>query len=453
MDPLTLEQVAVYCGGKLLQGDASRSLQNVSKDTRTLKGGELYFALRGENFDGNAFVGEAARRGAAAAVMDGESSENPPQDFGIIRVADSLVALQSLASAVRERLALRAVCVTGSNGKTSTKDMTAAVLGVRHRVCRTQGNLNNHIGLPLSILEADASHTAAVWEIGMNHPGEIAPLAALARPDVAIITSIGVAHIEFMGSREGIAREKGLLGAALPREGLLILPAADDFADLLAQMTNARVIRAGVEAGEVQARDLRPSAEGTSCVLSHGGERVEVFVPTPGEHMVRNAVLAVAAGLEFGLSLEECAEGLSQTTLTSGRVQRKNIGGILFIDDTYNANPDSMDAALRLLASLETSGRRIAVLGRMGELGSHAAEGYARVGRAAAQCAGVLLAVGPETKPMAAAARENGMTNIEELPDTTAAREWLKANAREGDTVLVKGSRAARMERVMEGLG
>ncbi len=450
MDSLSLYEVADMCCGVLRAPNPGLTVRRISKDTRTLVPGDLYLALRGENHDGNLHAKDAAAKGAAAAILDRVPSDLPA-DFPIITVEDSLVALHNLAGAWRDRLALKVACITGSSGKTSTKEFTAAVLSARYRVVKTEGNLNNHIGLPLSILSASMSDDAAVWEIGMNHPGEIAPLAQLARPDLAIITNIGVAHIEYMGSREAIAQEKSTLLEAVGPNGSVILPADDEFTAFLSGRTRARVIQAGIASGTVTASGITMNPEGSRFTLHAQGETLPAQLPTPGEHMVQNALLAVAAGLEFGLSLEECVEGLASARLTGGRLTRKSIRGITVLDDTYNANPDSMEAALTTLGALrQTGGRRIAVLGRMGELGNHATAGYQRVGSRAASTIDALIAVGPETVPMAETARASGLREIHETATTDEAAEVLRHLARAGDIVLVKGSRAARMERVIE---
>ncbi len=448
MDALDLLEIAELCGGTLRGRPENLTVSRISKDTRTLAPGDLYLALRGENHDGNLYAKEAAARGAVGAILDRVPADLPP-DFPVIQVEDSLAALHRLAGAWRDRLPLRVVCITGSSGKTSTKEFTAAVLATRFRVVRTEGNLNNHIGLPLSILSASTSDDAAVWEIGMNHPGEIAPLARLARPDLAIITNIGVAHIEYMGSREAIAKEKGALVGAVGADGAVVLPAEDDFREYLASVSRARVIEAGVTRGEVTASDLEIDMDGSRFVLHWEGDSVRARLAVPGEHMVRNALLAVAAGLEFGLSLEECAEGLASARLTGGRLARRTVRGVTILDDTYNANPDSMEAAVRTLKAVGTRGRRIAVLGRMGELGDHASEGYRQVGRAAAAL-DALIAVGPETVALTETARAGGLKEIHETSSAEEAAAVLRRIAAEGDIVLVKGSRFARMERVIE---
>ena len=272
VDALTLIEIADMCGGVLHADSPSRTVRRISKDTRTLIPGDLYLALRGENHDGNVYAKDAAAKGAAGAILDAAACRTFPQDFPVILVDDSLAALHRLAAAWRDRLALKVACITGSSGKTSTKEFTAAVLSVRYRVVKTEGNLNNHIGLPLSILSASISDDAAVWEIGMNHPGEIAPLARLARPDLAIITNIGVAHIEYMGSREAIAAEKGALAEAVGSSGAVILSAEDDFASQIASRTTARVVRTGLSSGALTASNIAMSAEGCRFTIHAGNE-------------------------------------------------------------------------------------------------------------------------------------------------------------------------------------
>ncbi len=448
MDPLSLSEIAALCGGQL-SGDGTREVTRISKDTRALQPGDLYLALRGGNFDGNAFAAAAAEKGAAAALIDRDITA--PTGFPLIRVADSQAALQALAAAWRDRLSLRVVGITGSSGKTSTKEFTAAVLSARFPVNKTQGNLNNHFGLPLTILSASSSDQAAVWEMGMNHPGEIAPLAALARPDAAIITNIGVSHIEFFGNRDGIAAEKAALLRAVHRDGAVIIPAEDDYADFLADRAKGReIIRCGLGPDAlVRAAEIKISAALTTFTVHAFGESATAELPATGEHMVRNALLAIAAGLNFGLSLDECIAGLADARLTGGRLEQKTIRGVRFLDDTYNANPDSVEAALKTLAAVPATGQRIAVLGRMGELGSYALTGYERVGRAAAAAVQTLVAVGPETAPLSAAARSAGLTDLYQTPDAAEAARILRDITHEGDIVLVKGSRSARMEQVL----
>lgn len=452
MDPTSLHQVALWAGGVITAGDGRADVVDVCTDSRSLKAGDLFVALRGENFDAHNFVAQAAQLGAVGAIVQ-EVPANLPAEFTVILVEDTLRALQELAQNYRRSLALQVVSLTGSNGKTSTKDMTASVLARRFQVTKTEGNFNNHIGLPMTLLRARGGDQAGVFEIGMNHPGEIAPLAALAAPDVAIITNIGMAHIEHMGSREAIALEKGMLAEALKPGGYLILNADDEFTPAIAARTRADVVLAGLEKGDVRATNLQPHFHGVKFTIEADGRSIEAEVPVPGVHMVRNALLAVAAGRVFGLTLEECAEGLRELTLTKGRLEQKIVRGIHLLDDTYNANPDSVVAALTTLTGMPAAGRRIAVLGRMGELGTEAETGHRRVGEAAAEDGiDCVIGVGDEARWITDAAYTGGVEKVFQCESIEDAVRSLRGFARAGDVVLVKGSRSSRMERIVEGL-
>ncbi len=452
MDSVTFEKIAQWSEGRLAAGDPLGTVTTVCTDTRALKAGDLFVALRGDKFDAHTFLAEAAKRGAAGALVE-EWPAELPAGFAIVQVKDSLIGLQRLAANYRRTLPIQVIGLTGSNGKTSTKDLTAAVFGENFQVTKTEGNLNNHIGLPLTLLRARSSDQIGVFEMGMNHPGEIAPLAALAAPEAAIITNIGMAHIEYMGSRDAIALEKGMLAEALPPSGTLILSAHDDFSAAIAARTTADVVLAGVDKGEVFASDLRPHLSGTKFILHADGRSAAAELSVPGEHMVRNAVLAVAAGRAFGLSLEECAAGLTKLQLSKGRLEQKVVRGIQIIDDTYNANPDSVAAALRTLASMPAAGRRIAVLGRMGELGTESERGHRLVGEVAAEAhLDGVIGVGDETQFITEAAWRGGVEKVLRVDNTDEATKVLRSYARPGDLVLIKGSRSAKMERIVEGL-
>jgi UDP-N-acetylmuramoyl-tripeptide--D-alanyl-D-alanine ligase len=451
MEPLSLAQIAAFAGGSIASGNAEKMVSRVSTDSRTLQAGDLFVPLRGENFDGHKFIQQAAERGAAGAMVEESWSGNAPENFALIRVADTLVGYQTLAANYRASLPLKVVAITGSNGKTSTKDFVAATLARKFRVTKTEGNFNNHVGLPQTMLAANRADEIAVWEIGMNHPGEIAALAKLAAPDVAIITNVGVAHIEFMGSREAIAQEKGALAEAVASNGTLILNADDGFSESIAKRTGAKIVLAGIDNGSVRATDITQHSTGSEFTILEGAHRCRAQLPVPGIHMVQNAMLAVAAGRVFGLSLEECAVGLASTPLTKARLQIREIAGIQFIDDSYNANPDSMKAALRTLVELDSDGRRIAVLGEMGELGAESERGHRDVGEeAAALRIDELIAVGPIGAAIARAAEKAGLEKSRAVDSPREAAELLEKNTEPGDLVLIKGSRSARMERVLE---
>ena len=451
MDPHSLDQIAQFAGAVRQNGDGSRLVTNLSTDSRSLQPGDLFVALRGDHFDGHKFVHEASQSGAAGAIVEKQWTGKSAPEFPLLRVADTLVAYQQIAAHYRRSLGIKVVAITGSNGKTSTKDFTASVLARRFRVAKTEGNLNNHVGLPRTMLEAASQDEIGVWEIGMNHPGEIASLAQLAQPDVAIITNIGIAHIEFMGSREAIAREKGDLAVAVAPGGTVILNGDDEFADAIAQRTVAKVIFAGIDRGEVQAREIVQTAGGSEFTVLEGAHHCHAVLPVPGLHMVQNALLALAAGRVFGLSLEECAAGLAAAPIAKARLQIREIHGVQFIDDSYNANPDSTKAALRTLAELETEGQRIAVLGEMAELGTESIRGHREVGQTAASL-GIdrLIALGQGSAEIAVAAEAAGLTNSRMVASAEEAAELLCEVAHPGDLVLVKGSRAARTERVLE---
>ena len=451
MNPLSLGQISTLAAGSISAGTPDAMITRISTDSRTLQAGDLFVPLRGENFDGHKFVEQAVERGAAGAMVEENWKGSTPKNFALVRVADTLAGYQTLAANYRASLSLKVIAITGSNGKTSTKDFVAATLAKKFRVSKTEGNFNNHVGLPQTMLAANREDEIAVWEIGMNHPGEIAALAKLAAPDIAIVTNVGIAHIEFLGSREAIAEEKGALAEAIGENGTVILNADDPFSERIAKRTRARIILAGIENGSVRASEVRQSATGSEFTILEGAHRCRAQLPVPGVHMVQNAILAIAAGRVFGLSLEECAAGLASTPLTKARLQIKEINGIQFIDDSYNANPDSMKAALRTLIELDADGRRIAVLGEMGELGDESERGHREVGEAAAAL-GIdeLIAVGAIGQAMARAARKAGLEKSIAVDSTDEAAERLADHAAAGDLILIKGSRAARMERVLD---
>lgn len=448
MRPVTLQQLTTFTGGSLLHGDPARLVTHVSTDSRKVTAGEVFFALKGERFDGHDYVSQVAAIGAAAVVV---SQPVPGLPCAVIQVSDTLTALQNLARAYRAWHNPLVVALTGSNGKTSTKDLTAAVLARRHSLIATKGNLNNHIGLPLTLLSLAEEHTCAVTEMGMNHAGEIRALVDIAKPDAAILTNIGRAHIEFLGSQDNIAWEKASLPANIPAGGSVVLNANDAYTGRIARLCQGRVLTAGIEAGDVSAQDLAATATGTRFTLDFAGHRIPASLPLLGRHMVANAALAAALGWSLGMDPEEIADALNSAQLSSGRLEPKVLAGIQFIDDTYNANPDSMIAGLRTLAETAAP-RRFAVLGAMGELGEHAAAGHAQVGEFAAGLAlDGLYSVGNGDAARISDAARAGASSGEVLhfPDHAACAAHLRAVLRAGDAVLLKGSRSSAMEKVL----
>lgn len=449
MKMVTLAEIAEAVQGELpFAGGTAVVTSGVSTDTRKVTGGELYVALRGENFDGHDFTRAAFEKGAVGAFVEDASAAQDQE--GVIVVDDTLVALQRLAHWWREILAIPTVGLTGSNGKTSTKDFTRSVLSQKFQVRATEGNLNNHIGVPLSVLALTPEDEIGVFEMGMNHPGEIAPLCEIARPHLGIITNIGTAHLENLHTRDNIAKEKGALARSLPEVGSLILPASCDYLDYFRERTAASVLAVGNGRGQIRAEQIDGSGEGMkfSLVIEGDGE-ISVQLSVAGRHMVINALLAAATGHLLGLSKEEIAQGLAETVLTSGRLRAFSQNGIAVLDDTYNANPESMCAGIDTLAdrAVAAGGRRFAVLGKMAELGPTAESEHRRVGVYAAERELTVVSVGEGAEGISEGGGQGRhFHNYEE------AAHWLGDELKAGDAVLFKGSRAAAIEQVMNQL-
>ena len=443
----TLADIADAVNGELPFGGGDLVVTaGVSTDTRSLQGGEFFVALRGDRFDGHDFLVQAMDAGAIGALAD--STDGAAGRAGLIVVPDTLLGLQRLAYWWRTELGIPVVGLTGSNGKTSTKDFTRSVLSQRFKVCATQGNLNNHIGVPLSVLSLTEEDEIGIFEMGMNHSGEIAPLCEIARPHLGIITNIGSAHIENLGSRDAIAEEKGALARCLPEIGSLIVPASCSYLEYFRERTKANVVAVGNGRGEVRAEEIDTSGDGVKFILVfEEGGRVPVKLSVAGRHMVTNALLAAAAGRRLGLSIEEVARGLAEAELTSGRLRAFEANGMVVLDDTYNANPESMRAGIDTLLdrSLGEGGRRFAVLGMMAEIGETAPQEHLSIGQYAAEREVKVVSVGPEAKLISEGAGDGCHF------DTHAeAAEWLKQELKAGDAALFKGSRMAAVEQVMK---
>ncbi len=450
MDPKSFREIAEMAGGKL-HGTATGGVTTVVTDSRSIRPGEFFVALRGDQFDGHRFLPAVKVAGAAGALVSEVNDQL--SGFTQIEVADTLLGLQRLARSYRTELRLKAVAVTGSSGKTSTKEMIAAVIGEKCSVVKTLGNLNNHIGLPLTVLRASRRDDVGVFEMGMNHAGELQPLCEIARPDAAVITNIGTAHIGNLGSREAIALEKSVVAESAPAKGFVILNANDDFADWIAARCKARVIRAGLNRGEVRAHHVEQGLAGTKFLLSARSQTTEVRLPVHGEHMVANACLAAAVGLELGLTLVQCAAGLAKTAIPGNRLRLKALGQMVVINDAYNANPDSMVAALKTVSQVTSKGRRVAALGRMGELGNESEAAHRRIGKAVADLGfDYLVTVGNEARLIAAAASSAGLNSVTEADTHEQAVEALLKYLEPDDVLLVKGSFASAMDRVVNGL-
>ncbi len=450
MIPTRLQTLTYFAAGTL-RGDGGRLATKVNTDSRTISAGEVFVALVGDKFDAHDFIPQVAAAGAAAVVVSRINPAWGALPCAVIEVSDTLLALQHMARGYREQHAPLIIGLTGSNGKTSTKDLAAIIMARKCQTHATLGNLNNHIGVPLTLLALREGDACAVVEMGMNHAGEIKVLTDIAKPDAGIVTNVGMAHIEHLGTQDAIAWEKGTLAANVGAGGVVVLNANDPYTPVIARHCQASVSTAGVGCGDVSASNLRADATGTTFTLDFGGEKVETRLPILGEHMVGNAALAACMGWRQGIAPTDIADALNHAKLTGGRVEPKIVDGIQFIDDSYNANPDSMLAGLRTLSTLGKA-KRVAVLGRMGELGAIAQAEHCRVGEFAASLdLTAVFTVGDDEAALisAAAGRASSTLQIRHFPDHASCaarlREWL----REGDVVLLKGSRAARMEQVL----
>lgn len=451
MKSMTLEQVEQFSGGRRAASDSACTVQRVNTDSRTIQPGDLFVALSGERFDAHDFIPSVAAAGASAVLVSRVHPAWGPLPCAVIEVGDTLEGLQCLAREYRRWLGIPIIGLTGSNGKTSTKDLTSAVLGTKFQVRATRGNLNNHIGVPLTLCSMEASDTMGVVEMGMNHAGEIKALVDIALPDAAIITNVGIAHIENLGSRDAIGWEKGTLAANVRSGGVVVLNSRDPYTPLIARHCQADVFTAGIGAGDVSARELRSMSNGTEFTLDFAGESMPAFLPVAGEHMVANATLAACLGWRHGIDPSGIVEALREVRLTGGRMEVKERAGIRFIDDSYNANPDSMRAGLSTLASSEAAGRKVAVLGPMGELGDHSETGHRGVGELAGSLKldGVFsVGLGGHAELISLSATGAGEARHFETHEACGAflRDWLKT----GDVVLLKGSRSARMEKILQ---
>jgi UDP-N-acetylmuramoyl-tripeptide--D-alanyl-D-alanine ligase len=454
---LTADEIARITGGAVVGGTGAVRATSYAIDSRVLEPGACFVALEAER-DGHEFVTDAFARGATVALVARDGFGGDAAGPGVVRVADGLEALARLGAAARDRLSgATVVGITGSAGKTGTKDLVAAAASPTLRVHASPGSFNNEAGLPLTLLGAPGDTELIALEMGARAPGDIAALCAIARPNVGVITNIGMAHAGPLGGRDGVARVKGELLEALRAGDLAVLDADDPKTPDLVARTAARVVlvsAAGNVAAVVRAGPVELDAElHPSFLLETPWGSGAVQLTLRGEHQVVNAALAATVALERGVPFDAVVAGLATAQPAPWRMEVvRAASGLLVLDDSYNANPASMAAALRALARLDVSGRRVAVLGDMRELGGNSAREHTAIGELVADLSvDVLVAVGPETAPMAAAARERGIDTLD-APDATAALAAVAARVDPHDAVLVKGSRAVGLELVTAGL-
>jgi len=456
----TLTFVAGACDAEIKSGGAEAKVKNVCTDSRAVEAGDLFFAIKGEKHDGHDFLAASAAKGAAAVVVEKSRVDGLgcqlPSGCAVLAVDHVRAAFGKLAAAYRRDFSLAVTVVGGSNGKTTTKDLLASVLRQKLPTLWSEASFNNDIGVPTTLLRLEKSHQAAVLEAGTNHPGELAPLVKMIRPKFGILTNIGREHLEFFGDVAGVAEEEGWLAELLPAEGKLFLNGDSAFADMIAARTKAKVVRMGFgRQNDWQAGKVR---------LDKGGVTFQVTAPKPafsgeyrinllGRHQVVNALLAIGSGEEHGLGRAEIQRGLTECQSPKMRLQYWEAGGVRVLDDGYNANADSVRAALETLCELPLQGRRVAVLGDMAELGAQSEPAHAEIGRYAAELKiGQLFTVGKNSTATARAARDAGLTRVIEFADVEGAVRAVKNFLKPGDVVLLKASRSSRLERIAETL-
>lgn len=447
----------VVLGARPPAGGAEHEVEGYSIDSRSVQAGELFFAIVGPRVDGHEFVNQAIARGAAAAVVAGGGPARFPDAPALVRVKDTTRALQDLGAHVRRARPLKVAGITGSAGKTTAKEMAAAVLGQRFKVLKSEGNLNNTYGLPLMLLRLREEQEAAVLEMGMSYKGEIARLVEIADPDVGVILNVLRVHLEHFGTLEKIAAAKGELFEGMRRDAVAVYNADDRLAARLGRAFPGRSVPYGITAKKAPVRAEGIEAEGllgSRFVLRHDGEGVPVRLSLPGRHNVYNALAAASVGRAFGLTGDEIRRGLETVRPPSMRgVLHRLANGVEVLDDSYNSNPAAMERALETLAAASARGRRVLVSGDMLELGDYEGPAHARLGRQVAE-AGIdlFVAVGPLHRRAASAAAAAGTADVRHFGDAEEAAAFVTSAVRAGDLVLVKGSRGMKMERVVQAL-
>jgi len=447
---LSLSRVAEFLSATG-EFDHKAVAQGYSIDSRTVQPGELFFAVKGERMDGHDFVVQALGKGAAAAVIRRDQFARYTAKTGLMTVDDTLSALQTVATAVRRLWGKPLIGVTGSTGKTTTKEAVAHVLSSRFWVLKSEGNFNNHFGLPLMLLKIEPEHDLAVIEMGMSHAGEIAALAKIAQPEIGVVTNVAPVHLEFFDSVAGIARAKYELVEALPAGGTAVLNADDEYVSQFSRDFRGKVVLYGLRASaDVRAENIQSrGAEGSTFDVVVGSCREKAVLQLVGTHNIYNALAAVGVGLERGLTPSESVASLASLAPADKRGQVVKLGNITIINDCYNCNPKALEAMVDALAAMAAK-RRIAVVGAMLELGPAGDDLHRRAGeQIAAKKIDLLLGVCGQAQQMVEAARHAGM-QAEFVATPEEAGEWLARETRDGDVVLLKASRGVKLERALE---
>ena len=447
---LSLSRIADFLAASG-QFDHQTVARGYSIDSRTVNPGDLFFAVKGERMDGHEFVESALKRGAVAAVIQKDALALYPDETPLLLVNDTLTALQTLAAAVRRLWSKPLVGITGSVGKTTTKEAIAHVLSSRFRVLKSEGNFNNHFGLPLMLLKLEPEHDIAVIEMGMSHAGEIAALAKIAHPEIGVVSNVAPVHLEFFKSVAEIARAKYELIESLPAVGIAVLNADDEYVSQFGRDFHGKVVMYGLRASaDVRAENIESrGAAGSVFEVVAGGCRETATLPLVGAHNIHNALAAVAVGLERGLTPSEAVGALASLAPADKRGEVVKVGNITIINDCYNSNPKALEAMVDALAAMPAK-RRIVVAGEMLELGPAGEDLHSRAGQHIAEMKiDALLGVRGLAQPMVDAATKAGM-RAEFVATPEEAGDWLAREARDGDVVLLKASRGVKLERALE---
>jgi UDP-N-acetylmuramoyl-tripeptide--D-alanyl-D-alanine ligase len=445
-------QLAEWTGGSWM-GGIPQVIDGVSIDSRTITPGSIFFAIRGPNFDGHDFISSAVRRGACGAVVarrPGASNYSCP----ILMVDDTTCALQDAAAGYRRLLKTKIIAVTGSVGKTTVKEMLASILSRRLITAKNRGNLNNEYGVPLSVLSMEPQSAVGVFELGVNHPGEMEKLCRLLMPDYGVVTAVGPVHLEFFGSDETVAREKSFLLKLLPENGAAFMDSEQKWFDLLCSAAACRIVTVGTQKGADYSLVREKITPKTAVILEKkSGESFDFHLPLPGRHVAFNCLFAVAVARFYGLEWDVIRPGLESYQTQPMRWETGTIHGILVINDAYNANPLSMQAALQTFQSMPHPARKWLVLAGMHELGAITASAHEKTGAALARHAWTgLITVGGYGKIIAEASLKAGMDGgrVFICADHLAAAKTIIANVRPGDAVMLKASRCEKLEKVLE---
>lgn len=433
-------------------------ITGISIDSRNIKEGELFVAIRGDRFDGHDFVPEAMRKGAWGALVERSTLELKYERLGglknILPVEDTLFSLQEMSHLHRKKYSIPVIGITGSNGKTTTKEMVAGILKQKGLVLKNEGNLNNHIGVPLTLLKLEARHRAAAVEMGMSGSGEIDLLARLVHPDVGVITNIGPAHLEFLGTMDMVAEAKAELLGHIKPDGTAVINADDRYFEALKKKCCGRVLSFGIDKkADVRAGGIRQGKDYTDFTLMVPAAKTDVRLRAVGRHNIYNALAAAAAATAVGMSIDAVQNGLNDFAPVAMRSELKLAKGRTVLADCYNANPGSVKAALETLITLRAGTRFVAVLGDMLELGDAGAEEHREVGRTAARLGvNVIITVGTLSKHILEGASEAGMppASLFAAASHSEAAHLLRDQSKAGDVVLIKGSRGIKMEKILE---